>query len=212
MPSKSKKATGRHHTNVITSPTSISLLILLFVVHPVLRSHAFQPPAPKRAVLVKGTPVNFCGKISLCEGESARLSFFRRNINLYGTKHSNEKISESPDQISPMADENRLENNDEASEDELSSKEVSDYEETLRDEELENIKLEKEEKIEKEAVAQQVNQEKEELQAAVQEVKEAVVEVSQSAKNLGDAVINHGPGIFSRFFSLLVSEEMRYER
>eukprot|EP00569_Conticribra_weissflogii_P003183 CAMPEP_0171342382 /NCGR_PEP_ID=MMETSP0878-20121228/14208_1 /TAXON_ID=67004 /ORGANISM="Thalassiosira weissflogii, Strain CCMP1336" /LENGTH=701 /DNA_ID=CAMNT_0011845031 /DNA_START=279 /DNA_END=2384 /DNA_ORIENTATION=- len=205
-----ESATRRHHNNVIKSPKPISFLISLFVVLLVLRSHAFQSPAPHRAVLGKRNPINICGRNSLCGGQSAGLSSSCRNIILYGTKHSSDKISDTSDQISRASGESRLEKNDcETLKNEPGSKELYDDEETLEDEELENIKLETEEKIEKEAVAQQVSQEKEELQAAVQEVKEAVVEVSQSAKNLGDAVINHGPGIFSRFFSLLVSEEMR---
>lgn len=70
--------------------------------------------------------------------------------------------------------------------------------------------LEKVHQLEKEAVEQQINQEKEEFQAAVKEVTEAVVEVSKSAVNLGGAVITKSPGIFTRFFTLLATSEMRY--
>mmetsp|Transcript_9533 Transcript_9533/g.21239 ORF Transcript_9533/g.21239 Transcript_9533/m.21239 type:complete len:728 (+) Transcript_9533:303-2486(+) len=72
-----------------------------------------------------------------------------------------------------------------------------------------NEELEKVHQLEKEAVEQQINQEKEEFQAAVKEVTEAVVEVSKSAVNLGGAVITKSPGIFTRFFTLLATSEMR---
>ena len=80
----------------------------------------------------------------------------------------------------------------------------------VKDHQIQREELEKEEKMQKVSVAQQIVLEREELQAAVLEVKEAVQEVSQSAKNLGGAMISNGPGIFTRFLTLMVSEEMRW--
>ena len=182
-----------HHRSSSSIFTAMAILIVLCnVACSPLSTHAFPTPSAHRALAVKGGAFNVIGGKSLC-GDPARATCSRRYSILYGSQSSSDDAASS-DQLLPSVKEQQKE----------------PAEENEGNEEKEKLDKEMEDEIQ--AVAEQINQEKEEFQAAVQGVKEAVGEVSQSAKNLGGAVVNHGPGIFSRFFTLLVSVEMRYDK